>query len=297
MKLKKVCDLHTHSYYSDGEFSPEEIVRKAKNQGIKVLALTDHNSVKGIDKAINKAKKIGITIIPAVEILVAKGEVLGYFIDHKNLKLQRELKKLSKPSDKKVRMRIKALEKIGIDISVSRFEKLYPHAKGNYQQGNINNYFNGLKKMSKDEYYNMIDKIRKIKPKVKKISIIEAIKLIKKYNGIPVLAHPWIGEYNKKYKFNEKFIKELVKVGLQGLEFENGEENNFGRTPSFIKKIKKLAKKYNLILTSGSDFHGPVIEYLTGTHKLGKYNCDYSVFEELKKLKAKNELRRIPKKT
>jgi epoxide hydrolase-like predicted phosphatase len=292
---KKVCDLHTHSYYSDGEFSPKELVKKAKKKGIKVLALTDHNSVKGVQQAINQAKRSGITIIPGVEIEVGvkHGEVLGYFIDYKNKKLHEELKNLSRYVDKGVHTRIKALQKLNANISVSKFEKLYPHAKNNYKYANLTNYFLGHLKMSKKQYYDLLDKIKKPKPKKKQLSLVEAIKLIKKYNGVPVLSHPWLGEHNKKYVFNEKFIKNLINAGLQGLEIDNHEGYNFGRTKEFIKKIRYFAKKYNLILTSGSDFHGPVLEKLTKHHKLGKSKCSLEVVEQLKKLKEKNKIKAI----
>jgi len=73
-------DLHTHSYYSDGELSPKELVRLAKKKSILNLALTDHNSVKGVEEAISEGKKIGINVIPGVEVLVKGGEILGFLL-------------------------------------------------------------------------------------------------------------------------------------------------------------------------------------------------------------------------
>lgn len=293
MNNKKNCDLHTHSYYSDGEFSPTQLVNKAKKLGIKCLALADHNSVNGVEEAIRKGKKRGITVIPALEVMTKEAELLGYFIDYKNPSLKKELKKFSHHLNEKVKARLAAFQKLGINISYKKFKKIFPYPKDNYEFGNINNYFLGKIKMSQKDYFSLLDKAKPLtkKHKDKTPSIIKGIKLIKKYKGVPVFAHPWISVYNKKLEFNEKNIKELVKAGLKGIEINNHEGYNFGRTKEFVKKIKKLAKKYNLVITSGSDFHGPVLTCFKGYHKLGKSNCDEKVVEELKLLK--NEIKAI----
>ena len=86
----KNSDLHTHSIHSDGDLSPSEVVKLAKKRGVKNLALSDHNSISGIDEAILEGNKQGVNIIPAVEIRAEEDEVLGYFIDYKNEKFKNE---------------------------------------------------------------------------------------------------------------------------------------------------------------------------------------------------------------
>ena len=90
----KNADLHTHSYYSDGELSPKALVRLAKQRGIKHLALTDHTSLKGIKEAENEGKKIGVNIIPAVELKTTTGEILAYYINPNNKELKAAIKQL-----------------------------------------------------------------------------------------------------------------------------------------------------------------------------------------------------------
>ena len=75
----KTTDLHTHSYYSDGKLSPKQVVRDAKKAGVKILALTDHNSISGVKEAIAEGKKLGVRVIPGAELRSKEGEILGYF--------------------------------------------------------------------------------------------------------------------------------------------------------------------------------------------------------------------------
>ena len=127
-------DLHTHSYYSDGQISPANLVRLAKRRGIKNLALTDHNSIKGVKEAIAEGKKIGINVIPGVEVRADKGEVLGYFIDVKNKNLIRATKRSSKSVEKRIKDYCNKLSKKGYRISFSEIWKKYPKARGNINE-------------------------------------------------------------------------------------------------------------------------------------------------------------------
>jgi len=97
----KNTDLHLHSYYSDGELSPAEVVRAAKKKGVKNLALTDHNSIGGNKEAIEEGEKIGVKVIPGIEIVGEEDEVLGYFIDYENEEFQEELVKISQKGNEK----------------------------------------------------------------------------------------------------------------------------------------------------------------------------------------------------
>jgi len=281
----KNADLHTHSIYSDGELTPKEIVKRAKRKGIKYLALTDHNSVEGIEEAIKEGEKLGIIIIPSVELMVKENEVLGYFIDYKNINLKKDLKRASYYENEKTKRRINELKKKGFDISYEKFVNYFSYSKDNHNKGHLIYYFSKIQGHSRKDILNILDGLKIKKPIKKNLSVTKGIELIKKYSGIPVLAHPWI---NKK-KFTEKNVKKWVKAGLRGIEIENGEEFNFGRTKEFVKKIKNMAKKYNLIITSGSDYHGETMIKFTGTHKLGNYNCDEKIVKQLEELKIYND--------
>lgn len=285
--MAKNTDLHTHSYYSDGLISPKDLVKLAKKRGIKNLALTDHDSVKGVREVINEGKRIGVNTIPAVEIRVNYGEVLGYFIDIKNKELVKKIKQSARRNEDKTKEWCKKLNKAGYDISFREIQEKFPKAKGN-----INTFYPlyllylkgyGLLRELSDQF---TKKRNKLKPKeIKKMTVIQAIRLIKKAGGVPVLSHPWMD--NKTLK--EKNFKKYVKAGLKGIEINNGDDLPFmierSENKDIIKKIKNIAKKYNLILTSGSDFHGEkIVKLMPGDHNLGKNNCDERIVDKLRRL-------------
>jgi len=277
----KNTDLHTHSYYSDGFISPKELVRLAKKRGIKNLALTDHNSVEGVKEAIEKGKEIGVNVIPAVEIRVDKGEVLGYFIDVKNKELNKMIKEIRERVEDKIKDWCKKLNKTGYKISFKEIQRKFPKARGNINEFCLI-YTLYLKGYGPTLKISKKLKKQKIKAKkIKEISVIKAIKLIKKAGGLAVLAHPWLEDKVLK----EKNIKKYIKAGLIGIEINNGDRSTH-RKKKHIKRIRKLAKKYKLVLTSGSDYHGgELVKLMPGNHELGKNNCDEKIIKELEKRK------------
>jgi len=282
--MAKNTDLHTHSHYSDGLLSPKELVRLAKKRGIKNLALTDHNSIKGVKEAIAEGKKVGVNIIPSIEVRAAGGEVLGYFIDVKNKELAKKLKQARRIVEDRVKDWCKKLNKGGYSISFEEIKKKFPKAKGN-----INEFYVLFLLYSKGygeprKLARIFWEDKKLRPKkIKEMSIIQAIKLIRKAGGVPVWAHPWIEDTKKNFRR----MKILVKAGLKGIEINNGDRPPF-KPKNIEKKIRNTAKKYNLIITSGSDYHGEeIIKVMPGNHNLGKNNCDEKTVEKLRKL-AKN---------
>ena len=269
----KNTDLHIHTYYSDGELSPAEVVRLAKKSGVKNIAITDHDSIKGIDEAIREGKRIGIKVTPGVEVRANGTEVLGYFINYKNKKFAKQIEKSAKKNDYYTKKWCEKLKKEGYNIDFKDIVKKFPKAKGNINTAYVINFFHFEKKESQ-EFYN---KIKKFQPKKKRISLVKAIKRIKKASGVAVLAHPWI--YPDCLK--EKNIKKYIKAGLDGVELNNGDKENY-RTEKIIRKIKNISEKYNLVLTGGSDFHYKE-GFGNGKHIIGKVGCDEKVIEELKK--------------
>ena len=281
----KNTDLHNHSYYSDGLIYPKQLIQIAKKRGIKNIALTDHNSTKGIQEAIKEGKRIGVNVIPGIEIRCKIGEILGYFIDPKNKELNKEIKKDNKRIQSKVKEICRNLTREGYKLTYEELGKKHPKAKGN-----LNEFYPiyelYLKKYAKTTFESrkIIWGNKKIRPKkIKEINEIKTIKLIKNAGGVPVLAHPWIDPE----ALIEKNLKKLIKAGLKGLEINNGDNEKFMRKISKQKniqtKIRKLAKKYKLIITSGSDYHGEKLaKLMPGNHNLGKNNCDEKVIKQLR---------------
>lgn len=279
-------DLHTHSYYSDGELSPRKVVRIAKRARIKYLALADHNSVEGVEEAIKEGKKIGVYIIPAVEIRAKEDEVLGYFINHKNKELKKEIKRIENNVYKRAKKIISKLNKKGIEVKFSDLVKRY-HLNKNLMEIHIVRYLKEKGYGEIRELWNKyISRGGETYVPIKEISVINSIKLIKKYGGIPVLSHPWV-EQSSKAILKEENFKKLIKAGLKGIEIDNGDRDK-RRDKKTLKNIKRLAKKYNLIITSGSDFHKNKSTKSQNQHQIGKCNCDEKVVNKLRELKQSN---------
>lgn len=278
----KNSDLHTHSIYSDGDLSPSEVVKLAKKRGVKNLALSDHNSISGIDEAILEGNKQGVNIIPAVEIRAEEDEVLGYFIDYKNEKFQKEILKIQQVLVNKVKKIIKKLNRKGIKVSFEDLEKKY-YPNKNFMEIHLAKYLSSNGHGSIGEIFaKYMGDGNETSVKIKEISVIDAIKLIRRFGGVPVLAHPWVCPESKNLLKDGNF-KKLVNAGLMGIEIDNGDRDN-RRDRHIIKRIKDLAKEYDLIMTSGSDFHGESLVESTGCHQIGDYNCDENIVDKLRQL-------------
>jgi hypothetical protein len=226
-----------------------------------------------------EGKKIGVNVIPAVEIRANDAEILGYFIDFKNKNLIDTLSKISQRIENSVEEWCKKLNKAGYNITFKEIKEKF------YKSEGINE-FHVLYSLNFKKYGTITKLYKKLKNqkltpnKIKEITVIQAINLIKKAGGVPVLAHPWLGDTNKNFKR----MKSFVKAGLKGIEINNGDTAPL-KKKSMNKKIKTIAKKYNLVLTSGSDYHGEkIIKIMVGNHNLGKNNCDEKIVDKLKGL-------------
>jgi len=208
---------------------------------------------------------------------------LGYFIDYNNKNFRRELKKIQNNITQRVKKIIKKMNKKGIKITFSELLDEYSPNKNIIEIHLILSLGKrGFGKV-RDLWPRYIKEGGEIYVPVKIPSVIDAIKLIKRGGGVPVLAHPWLG----RTVLNSRNMANYVKAGLKGIEISNGDKARFGRDKKTITLIKYYARKYSLIMTSGSDFHGPLLTKDSGTHILGKNNCDEKIVGKLEKLKGK----------
>ncbi len=243
-------DLHIHSSISDGLFSPAEIVHKAVKAGLTVIALADHDNVGGIALALEAARDLpGLKIIPAVEIStdVPDGEVhiLGYFIDYANQELQTALEKMRNSRQGRAQGMVAKLADLGLNIDWDRVKEIAgsgsvgrPHiAQALLEKGYITSIQEAFTKYiawGKPAYVER-----------EKMGPQEVVGLILQANGLPVLAHPLT------LNDPESLVIELKKSGLVGLEAYYKDY-----TSEEIGRLISLAKKYSLIVTGGSDYHG-----------------------------------------
>ena len=252
-----MIDLHTHTTASDGEFTPSKLIDLAISGDIKALSITDHDTIDGLKEAVDYAEDKDIIFIPGVELKAhcksGQMHILGYNIDYNNLNLQKKLNDLVIKRNIRNAKFIEYFKSIGFDISLEELEKISgglvigkPHfAKLFLQKGYIAN-----KDIIYSDYFNC-EPLCKIKELIYEPE--EVIKLIKEAKGTPVLAHP----QTLKLSDNdlEDKIRELIGYGLEGLECYHSNQ-----TLEEMQKFRELALKYKLLITKGSDYHGPVVK-------------------------------------
>jgi len=243
-------DLHIHSTASDGRFSPAEIVHQSVEGGLTTIAISDHDTVDGIVPALEAAEAFpGLKVIPAVEINtdVPSGEahVLGYFIDYTGHELRSALESLRDSRRERAQKMIAKLRNLGIYIDWPQVQEIAgsgaigrPHiAQAMLARG----YINALR----EAFTRYISRGGPAYVEREKITPVEAVELILRADGLPVLAHPLTIDNS------ETMIVQLKAAGLVGLEAYYG-----SYTVGEINRLVGLADKYNLITTGGSDYHG-----------------------------------------
>ena len=249
---REYIDLHVHSNISDGTYTPEELVDYAEQKGLYAFALTDHDTVDGIERALNAAEGKTVKVIPGIEISAehdAKSDlhILGLNVDYK-----RNRKMIEKVREQGIPVTQEIMDERFGRVSITRAH----FARYMQDEGYVK---------SKDEAF-----ARYLNPGKpcyvfrEKISPKMAVELILKAKGHPVLAHPLV--YKMGYDRLYSTVNELKNMGLQGLEALYSLN-----TPSDDEKMRKLAENYGLFLTGGSDFHGsnkPDIDLGSGKGRL-----------------------------
>jgi hypothetical protein len=268
--MKKI-DLHIHTTYSDGTYTPKEIIQAVKKLGFSTIAITDHDCIDGYLAARKFAKKYGIELIPGVEISsYYKGydiHILAYFIDVHDKVFSSMLRFVQKGRTKRVQKMLDKLAEFGINI---KMKQLYKEAGNRNVIGrpHIANAMlkNGYIDKYEEAFYNYIGNdgpayVRKPTYTPENIS-----QIVKGAGGLSVLAHPGVIK-------NDFIIPELVELGLDGLEV-------FYPLHTFYQRdvYLKLADRYNLLITGGSDFHGNN----KANNELGKVTLKEQYLDRLK---------------
>ena len=275
-------DLHIHTFYSDGVFSPEKIVDTALEVGLEVIALTDHDNVLSYDVAKKHLQEIGkedkLEIIQGVEIntLYKNYEVhiLGYFFDSDNSDFKKLLKTQQDARVKQTHEIISLLaKKEGIKIKYDDIVKQVapggsigrPHiAKAITNAGGTSSVIEAYAKYIHDDSPVYVPR--------KTVSPHDAVEIIYDAGGIPVIAHP------HDLDIAETLIKELMNYGLRGIEAYHRKHS-----PACVEYFSSMAEELGLIVTGGSDFHAPNI--INGQVILGKNFVPEWVYEKLIKEK------------
>jgi predicted metal-dependent phosphoesterase TrpH len=252
-------DLHVHTTASDGALAPTEVVRLAHERGVRVIAITDHDSTEGVSEALQEGSRLGVEVIPGIEMSTdiprAEVHVLGYYVRWQSPELQRVLVQLREARRERGRRMVEKLRALGLDISWERVQAIAgtgavgrPHvAQALAEAGYVSSIAEAFTRYIGRNAPAYVERY--------KLTPAEAVQLIRSVGGVPVLAHPtFSGDYLQ-------MLPDLLAAGLQGIEVYYA-----GYPAETIEALLGVAREHDLVPTGGTDFHGIPVDDTGGTH-------------------------------
>jgi predicted metal-dependent phosphoesterase TrpH len=242
------ADLHLHTNFSDGTFSPEELAERGHKVGLAAMSLTDHDTVEGCARMAQACTGRGIRFINGTELTAElegnEVHLLGYFIDIENPTLLEEMKKYQTVRQSRIHEMVKKLNELNIPLRAETVFEVAncrspgrPHVgRALVQEGFCTNMDEAFDRFLKKHRPAWVPKMR--------VSALEAIELIHTSGGLAVMAHPGLNR-------TDDLIPRLVDEGLDGIECFHTKHNT-GTSERYLK----IAQRYNLLVTGGSDCHG-----------------------------------------
>lgn len=251
-------DLHAHTTASDGALTPTELVQRAAQLALKVIAITDHDSTEGVAEATAAGQSYGVEVIPAVEINtdVPRSEVhvLGYYLDPANEELVGELARLRMGRVERARQMAEKLAAMGAPVDFHRILEIAgegavgrPHvAQALLEAGHVTTFDEAFEKYISRNSPAYVDRL--------KFSPAQACALIRRAGGIPVLAHPVF--FDRSGAIRETvdlatLLPEMLGAGLLGIEVYYR-----GYDAVTVEYLMAVARRHSLLVTGGTDFHG-----------------------------------------
>ena len=250
--MNRRIDLHVHTTASDGLLSPSQTVEAALREGVWLLGIADHDTTEGVPEAAASARAAGVTLIPGVELSVGSGlreiHVLGYFVDVGHEALQAVLARLRGARDTRNERILERLREMGMPLDPGRLQEIAgngsvgrPHIATALLEaghvGSLGEAFGRYLARGKPAYVGR-----------ERLEAAEASAAIKQAGGIPVLAHPAkIG--------GPQAIEQILDDGMEGVEVYHTDH-----TAMDVEMLLGIAKRRGLLVTGGSDSHGPYSE-------------------------------------
>jgi predicted metal-dependent phosphoesterase TrpH len=271
------ADLHLHTQFSDGTFSPEEMVAQASHHRLQAIALTDHDTTEGCERTARACAAAGIEFITGTELTAEQDgnelHILGYLIDTDNSQLLAEVAKFQLVRQNRIREMVARLNDVDIPLSAEAVFALAncrapgrPHvARALVQAGLCANLDEAFERFLKKNRPAFVPKF--------KMSAADAIELIHHAGGLAVMAHPGLNR-------TDEVIPAMVEAGLDGLECFHTKHST-----STTEHYLELADRFSLLVTGGSDCHG----LSKGKPLIGTVKVPY---QHVEKLKAKAAERR-----
>jgi 3',5'-nucleoside bisphosphate phosphatase len=277
-------DLHVHSTASDGTLTPAEILVLAETLHLKAISITDHDTVDGNKDLLHTGVFRSVDFLTGVEIsalppplfpVFGSFHILGYGIDIEDKALNHTLMVLQDARKNRNPLIIRKLNALGIAVDLNHVRQFSgacqlgrPHiAQYLVHKGIVNSIDEAFEKYLGKGKAAYVEKFR--------ISSQDAIKLILNAGGLPVLAHPYLLQLGKGVDF-EELVRELKSFGLKGIEIYYPEH-----PPEAIRLYDRIAKKYNLTITGGTDFHGDIKPEIKLGSGLGDLFVPYELYEDI----------------
>lgn len=268
------ADLHLHTFFSDGTYSPEELAAQARRHGFQAIALTDHDTVEGCEPAARECAAVNIEFIPGTELTAEQGgheiHILGYCLELGNRRLLSELAKFQAVRQERIREMVSRLNQLNVPLTTEAVFQLAncrapgrPHVARALVEarlcGSLDEAFERFLKKNRPAWV----------PKFK-MSALQAIELIHQAGGVAVMAHPGLNR-------TDEVIPAMVEAGLDGLECFHTKHST-----ATSNHYLGLAGHYHLLITGGSDCHGAS----KGRPVMGTVKLPYAHVEKLKERAA-----------
>ncbi|MCR5575468.1 MAG: PHP domain-containing protein [Oscillospiraceae bacterium] len=267
-------DLHVHTTASDGTAHPEEVVRLAKECGLRAIAITDHDTISGYAGAFSAGEDLGVEVVPGIEVSTKYGvsvHVLGYYLEN----LVPLLEDVVYDRDRRNAKVAALMAADGLPVSYKKMKERFGAVIGRPHFGELLIEF-GLAKDMNDAFERFVGKGKKYYVPRTTISIEDSVDAIVASGGVPVLAHPF--QYNKSDTELRELIELCMDHGLRGIECRYS-----GYGPEQVAYLEKLAEEYRLVKTGGSDYHGSHKAHIAlGSGIDGNLEVPYEWLERLK---------------
>lgn len=271
-------DLHIHTTASDGTCSPEKVVQTAKSVGLSAIAVTDHDTVSGYAQAVAEGRKLGLTVIPGIEISTKYGgpiHILGYFIDPESEKLSPVLEWVVHDRDERNRKMAELMAADGLPVSYEKMHERFGEVIGRPHFARLLVEL-GMAESTQDAFDRYVEKGQKYYLPRNFLSIERSMEIIREAGGVPVLAHPF--QYKRDDAGLRDIITHCMDHGLMGIECRYS-----GYSPRQYGYLEALADEYGLLKTGGSDFHGANKPHISlGTGIGGKLQVPFEFYEKLR---------------
>jgi 3',5'-nucleoside bisphosphate phosphatase len=244
----KFADLHLHTNFSDGTFTPEELVLHGQKAGLACIAVTDHDSVEACERVAASCAAVNMEFVPGTELTAEQDDtelhVLGYFLDTNNQKLLAEIARFQIVRQNRIHEMVARINEMGVPLKAESVFALAnckspgrPHvARAMAKEGLVRNLDEAFERFLKKGRPAWVPK--------SKISALDAIQLVHQAGGLAVMAHPGLNR-------TDNIIPGLVDAGLDGIECFHTKHST-----AMSERYLEIADKHHLLVTGGSDCHG-----------------------------------------